>query len=201
MKKANSEVIERLHIIFESEIIGMRVFETEESVEKDIATLFLNTPSSSVLSSEFVDDVMTRYNTNQDFRHIFDSVSASLSTWIALETDIDITDFVIEAVKSFSIDQTIFTGERSLTNPQLSQFRIDFAQRYPEVYLYSPVDFWLVCLMLLRVTMYRSTIISQFVSSVIVGKNQRKRRGTGGLPATFTNTPSAAVVSNSQSSN
>ena len=152
----HSLAINKLHEIFDAEISLFSTFVETEEFRTDLISLFLNTSSASVLSKDFIDLCLSKYNSDNDFRSLVDSVAAGMKFWFEVETDGSVDPFVSAALKAFSLNVSEVTGESSLTNPQLSAFRVNPSSNFNGVSFLSPVDFWLVCLMVIRATLYRS---------------------------------------------
>lgn len=142
----------------EDELANIRMLDKEASdnLETSIFQLLLNTNAIGLLSEEFVNKALEIHGTSNDFRQVMESAAIRFEAYLNFEHLKSSEEFTKTIIGILAVGNTERAGAASVTSKELLSTRMRITERFDGCQFNNPVDFWLVCLFVLRLNIHKS---------------------------------------------
>lgn len=192
------DFIETLHKCVEIEYTSMEIFGAENTLL--FLQLMTNINSNCLFSTETVKQVVTTYESTEDFRRIWGSIGANVESFMKLKYgNNNLKAFVGEFLSAQEIE--LADAQRSsFTSSDLVAHRVD-SRKTLSTDFHHAADFWYVCFAMYRSTLQSSPYFLTLVRNTLVMTERmqdlvsRRNRSENKSPATIRvgqTTPTAA---------
>lgn len=125
------------------------------AAELNFLQLCMNTNAWGLLSTEFIDAIVSEYNSVSDCRRILGSTAMRFQTVLELKHGISYRDFAKAISGVVGADSQVRPEDVSVTVVDLLQTRLRFKDRHNGD-LQHVNDFWIICVFLFRLNIHRS---------------------------------------------
>lgn len=160
------EIVENFHKIADNEFSQIQILNGGSELLMSFVTTMLNTDSGGLLSKEFIDDQISKYNTDDLYRRLFSSIAMNFEVYLNTESpsQCDTTPFTYTIFTILNVNTDDVRLSESLTEEKIISSRI--ARREDtRGGLLGLADFWLVCVILFRLTARYSLMFDSFIQA------------------------------------
>lgn len=152
------QILDDFASIIDSEFNQVAILEGSaiSAAELNLLQLCMNTNAWGLMSTEFIDAIVSAYNSESDFRRILGSTAMRFQTTLELKYGFGYRDFAKAIIGIVGADSQVKPNDTSVTVIDLLQTRLRFEDRHNGDLLHVN-DFWIICVFLFRLNIHRSS--------------------------------------------
>ena len=152
------QILDDFTSIIDSEFNQVAILEGSaiSTAELNLLQLCMNTNAWGLLSTEFINAIVSEYNSASDCRRILGSTAMRFQAVLELKHGISYRDFAKAVTDIVSADSQVKPNDASVTVVDLLQTRLRFKDRHNGD-LQHVNDFWIICVFLFRLNIHRSS--------------------------------------------
>lgn len=166
------DCIAELHRIADFELASTAIYVDGQTAVDQFCNTLQDMNSQGILHPEVVTLLTAQYKDNESFRRLMGSISMNFEFWIKAKLGLSVHEFSsnIHEIIRFELSP----NESTILDDNVIGHRADTDIRFKED-LSAHVNFWLICLVLLRMTLHNSKTVAARIASNMALKTVKSR--------------------------